>query len=58
MRRVAKAVDPGWEPAAMAKLAFQARSDDDGFGLLFENVTGSEFRLATGIPVHVHSVLL
>mgnify|MGYP001226930400 FL=1 len=58
MRRVAKAVDPGWEPAAMAKLAFQARSDDDAFGLLFENVTGSEFRPATGIPVYVHSVLL
>ena len=42
----------------MVKWAFQARSDDDAFGLLFENVTGSEFRLATGIPVHVHSVLL
>lgn len=49
LRRVHKTVDPSWEPACMAKWAFQALPEDKRFGLLFENVEGSEFRLATGV---------
>ena len=48
LRRVTKSVDCSWEPAALAKWAFQALSDDDRFGLLFDNVEGSNFRLVTG----------
>jgi UbiD family decarboxylase len=48
VRRVRQTVDRSWEPACLAKWAFQALSDEDRFGLLFEDVEGSEFRLSTG----------
>lgn len=47
-RRITKPVDATWEPAAMAKWAFQALPHEKRFGLFFENVDGSEMRLATG----------
>jgi UbiD family decarboxylase len=49
LRRVQKPVDPGWEPAAMIKWAFQALPDADRFGLLFENVEGADLALCTGV---------
>ncbi|MAF46985.1 MAG: UbiD family decarboxylase [Rhodospirillales bacterium] len=48
LRRVQQTIDPSWEPACMIKWAFQALSDEERFGLLFENVEGSEFSLCTG----------
>ena len=48
LRRVSKPVDPSWEPAAMVKWAFQGRSDDERFGILFENVEGSDLSLCSG----------
>ncbi len=48
LRRVRQTVDRSWEPGCMAKWAFQALSNEDRFGLLFEDVEGSKFRLATG----------
>ena len=48
LRRVTKPVDVSWEPAAMVKWAFQALSDDDRFGLIFDKVEGSNFSLVTG----------
>ena len=48
LRRVRQSVDRSWEPGCMVKWTFQALSDKDRFGLLFEDVEGSEFRLATG----------
>ncbi len=48
-RRVTKPVDVTWEPASMTKWAFQALAEADRFGLLFDNVEGSEFALGTGI---------
>jgi UbiD family decarboxylase len=48
LRRVQKTVDPSWEPASMAKWAFQALPDDKRFGLLFEDVEGSDLPLCTG----------
>ena len=48
LRRVRQTVDRSWEPACLAKWAFQALSDEDRFGLLFEDVEGSEFALSTG----------
>ncbi len=48
LRRITKSVDRSWQPAALAKWAFQALSDDDRFGLLFDHVDGSDFRLVTG----------
>ncbi len=48
LRRVRQTVDCSWEPGCLAKWAFQALSDEDRFGLLFDDVEGSEFRLATG----------
>lgn len=49
LRRIEKSVDCSWEPACLAKWMFQALPADDRFGLLFDNVAGSEFRLATGV---------
>ena len=48
VRRVTKSVDASWEPASMIKWAFQALPEKDRFGLLFENVEGSELSLCTG----------
>lgn len=48
LRRVQKSVDVSWEPAALAKWVFQALPKEDRFGLLFDNVEGSDFQLATG----------
>jgi UbiD family decarboxylase len=49
LRRVRQRVDASWEPACMAKWAFQALPEEARFGLLFEDVEGSEFQLATGV---------
>ncbi len=49
LRRATQAVDITWEPASMIKWAFQALSEEDRFGLLFDNVEGSEFALGIGI---------
>ena len=48
IRRVTKPVDPSWEPASMVKWAFQALSDEDRFGILFENVEGANLPLCSG----------
>lgn len=48
IRRVTKPVDPSWEPASMVKWAFQALSDEDRFGILFENVKGASLPLCSG----------
>lgn len=48
LRRVTQPVDRMWQPASLAKWMFQAMPEEDRFGLLFENVEGSEFSLATG----------
>ncbi|HXP74090.1 MAG TPA: UbiD family decarboxylase [Stellaceae bacterium] len=49
VRRIAKTVDRTWEPACIAKWMFQALPDEERFGIIFESVKGSKFRLATGI---------
>ena len=49
LRRVQQTVDPSWEPGCFIKWAFQALSDEERFGLLFENVKGSELPLCTGV---------
>ncbi len=49
MRRVAKPVDKAWEIACLARWAFQALDETERFGLLFENVAGSDMAVATGI---------
>ena len=48
MRRVRQTVDRTWEPACLARWAYQALSNEDRFGLLFEDVEGSEFAFSTG----------
>lgn len=48
LRRVAQPVDRLWQPASLAKWMFQAILEDDRFGLFFEKVEGSDFRLTTG----------
>jgi 2,5-furandicarboxylate decarboxylase 1 len=48
VRRVKQTVDRTWEPGCLVKWTFQGLSNEDRFGLLFEDVEGSEFRLATG----------
>lgn len=59
LRRVTKDVEVDWEPAAMAKWAFQALSDDDRFGLLFDNVKNCNFKLVTGaLGASTHSYAL
>ena len=45
LRRVQQTVDASWEPGCLIKWAFQALSDEERFGLLFENVEGSSIPL-------------
>ncbi len=47
LRRIARRVDPSWEPACLAKWMFQALPDEERFGLFFENVAGSDIPLVT-----------
>ena len=49
MRRVRQTVDPTWELACLARWAYQALPNETRFGLLFEDVEGSEFPMATGV---------
>ena len=59
LRRVTKSVDRSWEPACLAKWMFQALPNDDRFGLLFDNVEGSDFPLVIGaIGASTHSYAL
>ncbi len=59
LRRVRKSVDKTWEPAAMAKWAFQALPNDERFGLLFDDVEGSDFPLVIGaLGASTHSYAL
>ena len=48
VRRVAKQVDVGWEPACFVKWAFQAMPERDRFGFWFENVAGHAMPVVTG----------
>ena len=48
VRRVPKSVDVSWEPGCLAKWVFQALPENDRFGLLFDNVEGSDLSLCTG----------
>jgi UbiD family decarboxylase len=49
VRRIAREVDRTWEPGCLVKWMFQALPDDQRFGLVFDNVKDSNFRLATAI---------
>jgi UbiD family decarboxylase len=49
VRRIVKTVDRTWEPGCLVKWMFQALPDAERFGLIFESVKDSEFRLATGL---------
>jgi UbiD family decarboxylase len=49
LRHVVRSVDREWEPGCLVKWMFQALPEEDRFGLLFESVKGSDFRLATGL---------
>ena len=49
LRRVTRTVDRSWEPGCLIKWAFQGLPEEERFGLLFDNVEGSEFALGTGI---------
>lgn len=49
LRRVRQTVDPTWELACLARWPYQALPNESRFGLLFEDVEGSEFPMATGV---------
>jgi 4-hydroxy-3-polyprenylbenzoate decarboxylase len=49
LRRVQKTVDRNWEPGCLIKWMFQALPDEKRFGLMFDDVEGSEFPLVTGV---------
>lgn len=48
LRRIAKTVDPAWEPGSLVKWMFQALPDEQRFAMLFENVAGSSMPLLIG----------
>jgi UbiD family decarboxylase len=48
LKRVAKTVDPTWEPGALAKWMFQALPEKERFGLRFDSVQGSDIPLVLG----------
>ncbi len=61
LKRISKTVDRMWEPASLAKWMFQALPEDERFGLMFDNVEGSEFALVTGAlgaSVHTYAMAL
>ncbi len=61
LKRIEKTVDRMWEPASLAKWMFQALPEDERFGLMFDNVEGSEFALVTGAlgaSVHTYAMAL
>jgi UbiD family decarboxylase len=61
LKRVGQTVDRMWEPASLAKWMFQALPEDDRFGLMFDDVAGSEFPLVTGAlgaSVHTYAMAL
>ncbi|PYM16258.1 MAG: carboxylase, partial [Candidatus Rokuibacteriota bacterium] len=49
VQRIARPVDRNWEPGCLVKWMFHGLADDQRFGLIFENVTGSRFPLATAL---------
>jgi UbiD family decarboxylase len=59
LKRVRKTVDRTWEPACLAKWMFQALPHDARFGLVFEQVAGSDIPLVTGaLGASAHTVAL
>ena len=61
LKRIEKTVDRTWEPASLAKWVFQALPDDERFGLMFDRVEGSPFRLVTaalGASTHTYALRL
>jgi len=48
VRRVTHEVDSSWEIGCLVKWGFQAFSEKDRFGFLFDNVKGSDITVATG----------
>jgi UbiD family decarboxylase len=59
LKRVRKIVDRTWEPACLAKWMFQALPHDARFGLMFEQVAGSDIPLVTdAIGASAHTVAL
>mgnify|MGYP001377259665 CR=1 FL=1 len=47
LRRITKEIDHTWEPACYAKWMYQAMPDEDRFGLLFDNVAGTDIKVLT-----------
>src|SRR5262249_49267696 len=59
LRRVAREVDRDWEVACLAKWIYQALPVERRFGLLFENVKGSDIPIVTAaLGASPHSVAL
>ena len=48
VRRVTHEVDSSWEIGCLVKWGFQAFSEKDRFGFMFDNVKGSDIMVATG----------
>ena len=48
LKRVTREVDRGWEVACLAKWMYQALPIERRFGLLFQNVKGSNIPVITG----------
>jgi UbiD family decarboxylase len=49
LQRVTKTVDPGWEPACIARWLYQGLPEQRRFGLLFESVSGYDMPLMVGV---------
>jgi UbiD family decarboxylase len=49
LRRIPKSIDHTWELACLARWMFQAFTDKDRFGMLFEKVKGFDIPVATGV---------
>jgi 2,5-furandicarboxylate decarboxylase 1 len=59
LKRVAKEVDRNWEVACLAKWIYQALPVERRFGLLFQNVKGSDIPVVTAaLGASPHSVAL
>jgi UbiD family decarboxylase len=48
LRRIAAPMDRAWAPAALAKWMYQGLPDERRFGMMFENIIGSDMPLVTG----------
>ena len=56
LRHVSKEVDKDWELGCIARWVFQAVSDEERYGLIFDHIKGYDTALAVGVAAGSRSI--